>query len=88
MLADFWNQYSTMTFYAKGSNGGNLSYGIDHGTISDVTTSYQWTTARVTGTLSVGQTLDLKAQNIQYNMSLSCPATTTGSAGWFVIKLE
>ena len=72
MLADFWNNYSTMTFYAKSSLSGNLSYGIDRGTISDITGNYIYATPRVSGTLSVGQSLDLKAQNIQYNMSLVC----------------
>jgi hypothetical protein len=86
MLADFWNNYSTMTFYAKSSNISKLSYSIDLGTISDITASYYWSTSRVSGTLSVGQSLDLKAQNIQYNMALI--GKGTGSDNWFVIKLE
>lgn len=89
MLADFWQNYSTLTFYAKSPVSGNLSYGIDHGTISDITGNFTNTTPRISGTLSVGQTLDLKAQNIQYNMGLSCSRTaSSGSFSWFVIKLE
>lgn len=89
MLADTLQNYSKMTFYAKSSVSGNLTYGIDYGTISDITASYTYSTPRVTGTLTVGQTLDLKAQNIQYNMALSCSRTaSTGSSSWFVIKLE